>query len=102
MTERERQPKVAGHGVEVEEVRLPGIGTRYDFATGEGRRVGVVSHRTGRLEFVVYDRQDPDSREALKLASERRKRSPSCSVLPASSRSWRPQGSRCGDWSSSS
>jgi TrkA domain protein len=48
-------------GVEVEEVRLPGIGLRHDFQTRAGRRVGVVSHRTGRRDLVVYDVRDPDS-----------------------------------------
>jgi TrkA domain protein len=47
--------------IEVEEVPLPGIGLRHDFLTRHGRRVGVVSHRAGRRDLVVYDREDPDS-----------------------------------------
>jgi TrkA domain protein len=39
----------------------PGIGLRHEFVTERGRRVGVVSHRTGRREVVVYDRADPDT-----------------------------------------
>ena len=56
----EGQEAEALHRVEVEEVRLPGVGVRRDFATREGRRVGVVYHRSGRRELVVYDRRDPD------------------------------------------
>jgi TrkA domain protein len=48
-------------GIEVEEVTLPGIGLRRDFLTRRGRRVGVVSHRTGKRELLVYGTEDPDS-----------------------------------------
>jgi TrkA domain protein len=54
--------------VDVEEIALPGIGLRYDFDTRSGRRVGVICHRTGRRDLVLYDRDDPDSsREVLQL-----------------------------------
>ena len=29
--------------------------------TARGRRVGVVSHHTGRRDLVVYDKEDPDT-----------------------------------------
>jgi TrkA domain protein len=45
----------------VEETPLPGIGLRHDFVTAAGRRVGVVSHRDGRRELVIYDARDPDA-----------------------------------------
>ena len=45
---------------DVSEIRLPGVGVRHDFTTGDGERVGVLSHRSGRREIVVYDRDDPD------------------------------------------
>jgi len=45
---------------EVTEIQLPGVGVRHEFTTAGGERVGVVSHRTGRRELVVYDRHDPD------------------------------------------
>lgn len=45
----------------VEETALPGIGLRHDFSTRSGRRVGVVSHHSGRRVLVVYDAHDPDS-----------------------------------------
>jgi TrkA domain protein len=54
--ERESRP-----AVEVDEVRLPGIGLRDEFLTRRGRRVGVVSHRSGRRDLIVYDVNDPDS-----------------------------------------
>ncbi|MEJ3746994.1 cation:proton antiporter regulatory subunit [Actinomycetes bacterium KLBMP 9797] len=47
--------------MEVHRTALPGIGLRHEFVTERGRRVGVVSHRTGRREVVVYDRRDPDT-----------------------------------------
>jgi TrkA domain protein len=55
----------------VEETLLPGIGLRHDFETAAGRRVGVVSHRDGRRELVVYDARDPDACIAqIRLTSE--------------------------------
>ncbi|KPM53932.1 potassium transporter TrkA [Frankia sp. R43] len=55
----------------VEETGLPGIGLRHDFSTRAGRRVGVVSHHSGRRVLVVYDAQDPDScAESINLTPE--------------------------------
>ncbi len=45
---------------DVTEVRLPRVGVRHEFTTAEGERIGVLSHRNGRREIVVYDRDDPD------------------------------------------
>lgn len=45
---------------DVNEVQLPGVGLRHDFVTRSGRAVGVVSHRSGRRDLVVYDPHDPD------------------------------------------
>jgi TrkA domain protein len=47
--------------VEIELTPLPGIGLQYVFSTHRGRRVGVVSHRSGRRDLVVFRRADPDS-----------------------------------------
>lgn len=47
--------------MDVHRTVLPGIGLRHEFVTERGRRVGVVSHRTGRRELVIYDRADPDT-----------------------------------------
>ncbi|OAA27181.1 potassium/proton antiporter regulatory subunit, CPA2 family [Frankia sp. EI5c] len=55
----------------VEETGLPGIGLRHDFSTRAGRRVGVVSHHSGRRVLVVYDAHDPDScAESITLTAE--------------------------------
>jgi len=52
---------VAGVQVRIEQTALPGIGIRYDFTTQKGRRIGVVAHRSGRRDLVIYDVEDPDS-----------------------------------------
>jgi K+:H+ antiporter subunit KhtT len=60
-----------GGGVEVEVVDLPGIGVRHSFVTRHGRQVGVVSHRSGRRELLVYDTSDPDTcSEVVTLTDE--------------------------------
>ncbi|MDX6742938.1 cation:proton antiporter regulatory subunit [Actinocorallia sp. A-T 12471] len=57
--------------MDVEQTALPGIGLRHDFTTRAGRRIGVVSYRTGRRDLVVYDPEDPDAvRETIKLVDE--------------------------------
>ncbi|PWK39236.1 potassium/proton antiporter regulatory subunit (CPA2 family) [Actinoplanes xinjiangensis] len=45
----------------MEQTPLPGIGVRHDLVTSSGRTVGVVSHRNGRRDLVLYDVDDPDS-----------------------------------------
>lgn len=56
---------------EIRETPLPGVGIRYDFVTDDGEHVGVIAHRGGRRELLVYDRQDPDlCREVLILDEE--------------------------------
>ncbi len=44
-----------------EHTRLPGIGELNVLATAQRRCVGVVRHRLGRRELVVYDAQDADA-----------------------------------------
>lgn len=46
--------------MEIEQTALPGIGLRHEFTTRSGRRVAVVTHRTGRRDLVIYDPHDPD------------------------------------------
>lgn len=46
---------------DVTETRLPGVGVRHEFTTSSGERIAVLSHRTGRREILVYDRDDPDA-----------------------------------------
>ncbi|HWC10877.1 MAG TPA: TrkA C-terminal domain-containing protein [Acidimicrobiales bacterium] len=56
---------------DVTEVRLPGVGVRHEYTTSEGERIGVLSHRTGRREILVYDREDPDRcRSILHLSAD--------------------------------
>ncbi|MFD1322064.1 cation:proton antiporter regulatory subunit [Micromonospora sonneratiae] len=47
--------------VRVEQTALPGIGVRHDLLTVSGLRVGVVTHRNGRRDLVLYDQDDPDA-----------------------------------------
>lgn len=47
--------------MDIERTALPGIGLRHVFATARGRRVGVISHRSGRRDLIVYDPDDPDT-----------------------------------------
>lgn len=46
---------------EVTETQLPGVGVRFEFTTEDGERVGVLAHRSGRRELLVFDRTDPDT-----------------------------------------
>lgn len=54
----------------VEETPLPGIGLRHDFVASDGRRVGIVSHRNGQRELLVYSREDPDACSAVVRLSD--------------------------------
>jgi TrkA domain protein len=45
----------------IEESSLPGVGVRYEFSTEDGRRIGVVHHRTGRRELFVCEADDTDA-----------------------------------------
>lgn len=57
--------------VDVDETKLPGVGVRHDFLTDEGRRVGVITHVSGRKELLVYSADDPDScSEAVSLEAD--------------------------------
>lgn len=46
---------------EVRETQLPGVGVRHEFTTDNGQQLGVISHKGGRKEVLVYDRDDPDA-----------------------------------------
>lgn len=50
---------------EVRETLLPGVGVRHEFTTTRGERLAVLTHRTGRRELAVYDRDDPDTCTAV-------------------------------------
>lgn len=47
--------------MEIFETALPGVGVRYEFDTDRGRRVGVLVHRDGQRELLIYSEQDCDS-----------------------------------------
>ena len=51
--------------MDIQETNLPGVGLRHDFTTRAGRQLGVVTHRTGRRDLLVYDRDDPDACSTL-------------------------------------
>jgi TrkA domain protein len=48
-------------GIDIEKAKLPGFGVRQEFNCSVGRRVGVVTLKTGGRLLVVYDVKDPDS-----------------------------------------
>jgi TrkA domain protein len=53
---------------DIHETALPGVGVRYELSTRVGVRLGVVSHRHGRRDLLVYDGADPDAaRESVRL-----------------------------------
>lgn len=48
-------------GVRIERVDLPGIGVRNDILTEGGRRISVITYRSGERDIAVFDSDDPDS-----------------------------------------
>jgi TrkA domain protein len=50
---------------EVRETLLPGVGVRHEFTTATGEKLALLTHRTGRRELALYDRDDPDSCTAV-------------------------------------
>ncbi|MEQ8717501.1 MAG: cation:proton antiporter regulatory subunit [Acidimicrobiales bacterium] len=55
---------------DVEETELPGVGTKFDFATEQGGRVGVLVHRGGDREVLHYSKADPDACSVTMRLSE--------------------------------
>ncbi|WP_170177139.1 cation:proton antiporter regulatory subunit [Myceligenerans xiligouense] len=47
--------------MDVERTELPGIGVRFEFETKRGVRLGIVAHREGRRDFILYDPDDSDT-----------------------------------------
>lgn len=45
----------------VQETLLPGVGVRHEFTTATGERLALLTHRSGRRDLAVYDREDPDA-----------------------------------------
>ncbi len=56
---------------DVRSTHLPGVGDRHEFTTAEGEALGVVRHRDGDREVIVFSRDDPDAcRLSLRLSGE--------------------------------
>lgn len=52
----------------VSHTHLPGVGDRYDLELRSNRRMGVIAHKTGKRELLVYDVDDPDAcRDTVRL-----------------------------------
>ncbi len=47
--------------MEIFEVKLPGLGVRYEFVTASGTRVGVLVRRDGERDLLVYQSEDDDT-----------------------------------------
>lgn len=45
----------------VQETALPGVGVRHEFTTKGGNRLGVITHRTGHRDLLLYSDVDPDA-----------------------------------------
>lgn len=56
--------------MQVNRTKLPGVGVRFDFSTRQGQRLGVIAHRGGQRELVVYDADDPDTSRGLLFLTE--------------------------------
>jgi TrkA domain protein len=57
--------------MDVTEVKLPGVGLRYEFDLAQGDRIGVVARRSGDFEFVLYSPDDPDqARPVFRLTED--------------------------------
>lgn len=55
----------------VEQRALPGIGVCQEVVTRSGRRIGILTHRDGHREVVLYDTNDPDAvSEAVPLTGD--------------------------------
>lgn len=55
----------------VQETALPGVGVRHEFATKGGDRIGVLNHRTGNRDLLLYSHNDPDAcAEVVRLNEE--------------------------------
>ncbi len=46
--------------IKIRETKLPGVGVQHDFETELGTRVGVISHHSGRRDFLIFSPDDPD------------------------------------------
>ena len=56
-------------GTEMRQTRLPGVGTKFSFATAHGARAAVIQHVDGRRELYVFRRRG-DEEPAVVLQLE--------------------------------
>jgi TrkA domain protein len=57
--------------MEIRRRRCPGLAYATTSPTRAGRQLGVVTHRTGRRDLLLYDRDDPDAtQEVIRLTQE--------------------------------
>ncbi|MCB0933955.1 MAG: cation:proton antiporter regulatory subunit [Mycobacterium sp.] len=58
--------------MDIKEIRLPGVGLRYEFANHDGDRIAVIAHRGGDFEvFICSVADDPDSaRRVFRLTDQ--------------------------------
>lgn len=57
--------------MDVNETLLPGVGLRYEFDNSDGDRIGVIAHRKGDFEILVYASRDPDRARRVFRLTER-------------------------------
>ena len=50
---------------EIREIKLPGVGVRYEFTTADGTNLSVVTHRTGRREVFLSNAEDSDRSDLI-------------------------------------
>jgi TrkA domain protein len=50
---------------DLQETRLPGVGTKYTIRTGEGCRLAVIQHNDGRREVYFFRRAGDDEPRAV-------------------------------------
>lgn len=57
--------------MDVTETLLPGVGLRYEFDNSDGDRIGVIAHRKGDFEVLVYAASDRDKAKRVFRLNER-------------------------------
>lgn len=57
--------------MDVNETLLPGVGLRYEFDNSDGDRIGVIAHRKGDFEVLVYAAPDRDKARRVFRLTER-------------------------------
>ncbi|HEY7197306.1 MAG TPA: cation:proton antiporter regulatory subunit [Gaiellaceae bacterium] len=51
--------------IELRETRLPGVGVKYGFRTGEGSRLAVILHNDGVREIYFFRHEDDEDPQAV-------------------------------------